>query len=130
MRKKLSLAEKIALLAKHSGVSQAAIADEVGVPASHVNHFFRGKGDVRSELFIEILKTLNIDVEAIINKEVARINDLDLEEKKSAGDTFERLVKSFDKTEREAIVEYLDGFAVAHLGVKAKKQTKILRELI
>ncbi|MBS1972659.1 MAG: helix-turn-helix transcriptional regulator [Bdellovibrionales bacterium] len=130
MRKKLSLAEKIALLAKHSGVSQSAIADQVGVPASHVNHFFRGKGDVRSELFIEILKTLNIDIEALINKEVARMNDLDLEEKQNAGEVFERLVKSFDKTDREAIVQYIDGFAVAQLGSKAKKQTKVLKELI
>jgi transcriptional regulator with XRE-family HTH domain len=130
MRKKLSLAEKIALLAKQSDISQSAIAEQVGVPASHVNHYFRGKGDVRSELFVEILKTLNIDIEAIINKEVARLSDLDLEEKKNAGETIERLIKSFDKTEREAIIEYLGEFAVAHLGIKAKKQTKVLRELI
>lgn len=130
MRKKLSLAEKIAVLAKHTGVSQAAVAEEVGVPASHINHYFRGKGDVRSELFIEILKSLNIDIEAIVNKEIARLNDIEIEERQGPGETFERLIKSFDKTEREAIIDHLGEFAAAHLGSKAKKQAKVLRELI
>ena len=95
-----------------------------------MNHYFRGKGDVRSELFVEILKNLHIDIEAIINKSIAKSNDIDIEDRLSAGDAFERLVKSFDKTEREAIIEYVGEFAVAHLGAKAKKQTKALKDLI
>jgi transcriptional regulator with XRE-family HTH domain len=130
MKKKISLAEKVALLAKLSGISQASLAEDIGVPASHVNHYFRGKGDVRSELFVEILKNLHIDIEAIINKSIAKSNDIDIEDRVSAGDAFERLVKSFDKTEREAIIEYVGEFAVAHLGSKAKKQTKALKDLI
>ena len=128
MRKKLSLAEKIALLAKNSGVSQSSIAEQVGVPASHVNHYFRGKGAVRSELFVEILKTLNIDIEALVNKEVARLNDLDLEEKKNAGEAFERLMKMMDQPERQAAVDYLVNYSQAALGTKAKPHTKILKE--
>lgn len=130
MRKKLSLPQKIATLAKQSDVSQAAIAEQVGVPASHVNHFFRGKGSVRSELFVEILKAINIDIESIVNKEVARLSGIEVEEKKTAGEVFERIIGSLEKTDREAIIEYLAEFAVAHLGPKAKKQTKLLRELL
>ena len=115
---------------KLSGTSQAQIADQVGVPASHLNHFFRGKGDVRSGLFVEILNSLDIDIESLVNKKIAQLNDIELASKTSAGETFEKLVKSFERTEREAIIEYLGEFAFAHLGTKSKKQTKLLRELI
>lgn len=130
MKKKLSLAEKIAHLAKLSGVSQAAIAEMVEVHPSHVNHYFRGKSDVQAAFFVEILKTLNIDIEAIVNKEIARMNDLDLEEKKSAGEAFERLMKMMDKPVRKAAVEHLIKYSQTALGAKAKPHTEALKETL
>lgn len=130
MKRTLTLNEKIASLAKNSGVSQAALAEKIGVPASHINHYFRGKGDIRSELFVEILKELNINIEFLINKETARLNNIDIDEQSSAGNVFEKLMKAFDKTEKEAILDYLTTFASANLGKAAKQQTKLLKRLI
>ncbi len=131
MKKNISLAEKIALIAKHSGKSQVSIANKVEIPASHINHFLKGKGDIRSDLFIRILKELNIDIEEVITSKLSQIvNSSESENIQTAGDALEKLLKMMEKPERKSAIDYLEKYSKLAIGPESKPYTKIIKTLI
>lgn len=129
MRKKTTLSQKLALIASLRGTSQARLAKKVGVQASHLNHFLRGHGDVRSALLVEILSELGIDVEQAVNEELARLNGLELKEKTTPGQAMESLVKAMEPEDRRAFIGYFSKFARTNLGPKANDGVRAMKEL-
>ncbi len=90
-----NLGEKLSKLAKISEISQTELADQVGVPPSQINRFFRGKSDICSSLLVKILKELEFDVESLIDHKLNKLSDIEKYEpnslKESVGFLFNEL---------------------------------------
>lgn len=60
-------------LADLLGLSQAEVARRVGMQASHLNVFLKGRGDLHSLRLMEILKELGIDLEEQLETAARRL---------------------------------------------------------
>lgn len=123
------LAQKLALVANLRGLSQARLAKDIGVQASHLNHYLKGHGDVRASLLLKILAELGIDVEQLVNQELARLNGLELREKVSPGEAMATMVKSLGDEDRRALLGYVTKFMRTNLGSRASAHVKVMKEL-
>ena len=65
--------EKLLILARAQGISQTEIAEDLDMQLSHINRYFNGRSDIGSSHLINILKTLGIDLEDIISKELLNL---------------------------------------------------------
>ena len=127
MPRSSKLSQKCSLLATLAGLTQAELARRLEIKPINLNHFLRGHGDVHSALFIRLLKELGIDIEEIINKELARLSGLRLEEKMTPGAAMETLARAMSREDRQALISYVIKTAQVNLGSKAKSQTQFLR---
>lgn len=130
MTKRLPIEQKIVFLAKLRGLTQVELARRLDMQASHLNHYLKGHGDVRSSSFLKILGELGIDMSTVIDQEIAKRRTPLNESQMSAMDVFETLVAKMDKDDRQAFVNYTMKFALVHLGSKARPQIRKLRELM
>ncbi len=64
--------EKLLMLARAQGTTQTEIAESLDMQLSHINRYFNGHSDISSNHLVNIMKTLGIDLEAIISKELLR----------------------------------------------------------
>ena len=127
MNKKAKYPQKVALLAVLRGISQVELAKRLGMQPSHLNHFLKGRGDVRSAQLLRILRELGIDVEEALNREVAALSGMKLEGKDSVGEAFESVAKALSPEDRHAMLGYIVRMAQLNLGTKARAQTKLLK---
>lgn len=130
MRKKTSLSQKLALVANLRDLSQADLAKKIGVQPSHLNHYLKGHGDIRSEMLLKILAEVGIHVEDLVNREIARLNSLELKDRVTPGQAMESLLKSMADEDRRALIGYVSKFARANLGAKAGPGVRALKELV
>jgi transcriptional regulator with XRE-family HTH domain len=130
MTKAQILANKLANLAKLRGTSQARLARSLEMQPSHLNHFLKGHGDVRSASLVNILSELGIDLEAIVDKELAKVRGEELVDLMGSGELLESLVASMQNEDRHAFIGYTMKFAIESLGVEAKSKVRRLRTLL
>ena len=124
------LAQKIARLAKLRGTSQARLARALEMQPSHLNHFLRGHGDIRSASLVNILTELGIDLDSILEKELAKVQGAELVEQMGSGEVLESLVSSMQDEDRHAFIGYTMKFALESLGTQAKSKIRRLRTLL
>lgn len=72
MTKLESFGGRVRELTSLMGLSQAEIARRVGMQASHLNVFMKGRGDLHSLRLMEILKELGIDLEDQLDLAIRR----------------------------------------------------------
>src|SRR4051812_43889040 len=92
--RKPSLAQECLLLAQVSGMSQASLARKLGLKPSNLNHYLKGHGDIRAETFVRLLKELNVDIEEILNRQLAKSAGIPMESKATTGDALEAIVRA------------------------------------
>ena len=127
MRSKPKIAQKCSQLATLNGLTQAELARRLEIKPSNLNHYLRGHGDVHADLFISILKELGIDIEEIVNRELARLNGLSLEEKSTPGAAMEAVAKALPREDRKAMVSFIVKMAQVNLGARAKPHARVLK---
>lgn len=91
---------KLVQLACTRGLSQAELARRVGMQPSHLNHFLRGHGDVRSSKLLEILLVLGVDLERHLDEALGASGDGGGE---TEGESWLRVFHGFDSPERSAL---------------------------
>lgn len=104
---KKAMNEKLLILAKAKGMTQAGIASNVGMQPSHINRYFNGVSDVTSSHFIEILKVLGINVEQLASEELkvlAGISDTDI---KDVNSSVVYLFNTLDEMGRQTMLKHL-----------------------
>lgn len=128
MSLKISLNEKIALLAKAKKVSQSKIAAECNTHSSHINRFFKNKSSVQSDLLIKILKILNIDLELMINVELLNEQDLVMKKEDSPEKSLDFLLKSLNKGERRVVLNNLIRYSLAVSDQDLRSHCQVIRK--
>jgi transcriptional regulator with XRE-family HTH domain len=116
MSVKKSLGEKLSVLAKSSDRKQSEISESLGMPASQLNRFFRGRSDVNSSNLAAILRELGIDLDRIISERVRKTAGVDEVKIQTTEDCLTYLFRSLDELGKQT---YLNSLAWA-----AKAATK------
>lgn len=130
MKKTTSLAQKFAILTILKGKTQAELARDIGMKPSNLNHYLRGHSDIHAKHFTNILLALDIDIEALVNQEIATLNGLKLEAREGKlrlGEAVESVAKALPATERKAMLRYVMKLAQLNLGVRAKSQVQAMK---
>jgi len=97
----------IALLMSSRGISQVSMAARLGIAPSHLNTYLKGHGDIHATLLIDILKQLDVHVEAAVSEKLARATGLQPKSKEAIGGSIELLIRSLPVSQRKALVGYL-----------------------
>lgn len=63
---------KLAVLARLKGLSQGRLAQACGISRVSVNRFFCGKSELRASDLSQILESLGIDLEDLIDRQLLR----------------------------------------------------------
>lgn len=126
---KTTFAQKLLLLIRSRGISQVDLAERIGAAPSHLNHYLKGHGDIRSSMLLEILSELGIDLEKIVLDEVAKANGLLALEVPAPGKNFEILVRSLKDRQRKALVGYVQKYLQESLQPSMRPQVRQLKEL-
>lgn len=127
---KSKLPQKFLLLSHLKGKTQVKMAQKISMQPSNLNTYLRGNRDIHSRHFVNILRELDIDIEEILNREIASISEMTLEEKLPVGMAFESMIKSLGPTERRTLVRHVIKIADMNLGNQAKSQIQALRGCI
>ena len=101
-----SLGEKIALLAKSQGKTQADIAERIGMAPSQLNRFLKGNSDCTTENLLTILNILDIDLEEIIFQRTRK--QTDTEEVENDSDVVKFLYKNLDEVGQQTQLKHLE----------------------
>lgn len=123
----LNLANKIGILAGLIGMTQAELARRLSLQPSNLNHYLKGHGDVRAELFVRILRELGVDVEDLLNREIATRTGMKLEDRGGLGETVEIVADSLSPGDRKTMLSYLAKMAQVNLGARATPHVKNIR---
>lgn len=115
------------MLSLLKGKTQVELARQISMQPSNLNNYLRANRDIHSRHFINILKELGIDIEEIVNREIAALSKMQLEEKIPVGTAFESVIKSLGPTERRTLVRHVIKVADLNLGTRAKPQLQALR---
>lgn len=59
---------KVRELIERRGLTQAEVARRLGMQASHLNLFLKGKSDLVSQRLLQLLKELDVDVEQLVDE--------------------------------------------------------------
>lgn len=59
---------KVRELIERRGLTQAEVARRLGMQASHLNLFLKGKSDLVSQRLLQLLKELDVDVEQLVDQ--------------------------------------------------------------
>ena len=110
MGTKKSLGERLSMLAVSSGKTQISIAEQVGIPVSHLNKFFNGHSTMTSDLLVEVLSELNIDLEKLVSERTKKHAQLDENEIETPSDCLKFLYESLDDLGKQT---YLSNLALA-----------------
>lgn len=102
---KKSFGEKIALLAKSQGKTQAEIADKISMAPSQLNRFFKGNSDCTAENLLSILNILEIDLEGIIFRKTRKFIETD--EIENVFDCLTFMFKSIDEIGQQTYLNQL-----------------------
>src|SRR4029078_7531650 len=67
-QRKLFLGARLRRLRRERGVSQAAMADELGISASYLNHLERNQRPVTAGILLRLAEGFDIDVKALASQ--------------------------------------------------------------
>lgn len=107
MSNRKSLGERLALLAKTQGKSQAEIADRINMAPSQLNRFFKGHCDIHANNAIEILKELGLDIEDLLLKRLKDATDLENSDPNSKNETILFLYNKLDELGKQTVLAQL-----------------------
>lgn len=127
MNRKITTPQKLAQLASLKGLTQVQMAKRAGILPSNLNLYLRGRKDVNATLFLRLLKALEVDVDDLLNAEIARLHGMQLKEKAPLGDLLEQITNALDGPDRDALLAYTAKVAQVNLGARAKTQVRQLR---
>ncbi len=102
---KKSLGEKLAMLAKSQGKTQAQIADQIGMAPSQLNRFLKGNSDCTTENLLSILHILEIDLEGIISRKTRKSAEID--DIETVYDCLTYMFKSIDDLGKQTYLNHL-----------------------
>ena len=91
-----SFGEKLAVLAKSTGKTQALISENLAMPPSQLNRFFKGRSDLTSSNLLLVLAELGINLEELIGKRIRKSADIDSDRIESKEDCLKFLFRSLD----------------------------------
>lgn len=107
MSTRKSLGERLALLAKSQGKSQAEIADQINMAPSQLNRFFKGHCDIYANNAFDILKELGLDIEDIVLKRLKDVAELEQSDPKSKNETILFLYNRLDELGKQTVLAQL-----------------------
>lgn len=127
MAKKSTFAQKILLLSILKGKTQAELAKGIGMLPNNLNHYLRGHREIQSRHFVNILRELGLDIEESLNREIAAMSEMKLQEKVRLGDAMESVVKALRPTERKTLLRHMARMAQVSLGARSKQNIETIR---
>jgi transcriptional regulator with XRE-family HTH domain len=104
-----SINEKIAWLVRAKGLTQVDLSRRLGIRPSHLSTFLRGHAEIRSGLFVDLLKEVGVDIPTRLDSSLASSQE------PSLGRQFEALVGGLQDGDREALIGYIARFAEENL---------------
>lgn len=121
---KKSLGEKLALLAKSQGKTQADIADQIGMAPSQLNRFLKGNSDCTTENLLSILNILEIDLEGAISRKTRKSADID--EIENDSDVVKFLYENLDEIGQQTQLRHLEWISNVAGTKKIPKEIKTI----
>lgn len=104
---KKSIGEKLALLAKSQGKTQAEIADHIGMAPSQLNRFFKGNSEFNTQNLLSVLNILGIDLEEIISRKTRKFADIDEAKIENVYDCLNYMFKNIDELGQQTYLNQL-----------------------
>ncbi len=107
MKQKKKLHDKLLILAKAKGITQAEIAKEVGMQPSHINRYFKGSSDLVSEHFVDITRVLGIDIDYTVTAELTKLTTDEDSDVNNLSSSVTYLLNSLDDIGRQTMLKHL-----------------------
>jgi transcriptional regulator with XRE-family HTH domain len=104
----LKLAENIKHSRKKKGWSQAELAEKIGSHLSHVTRMETGKYNPSVDVLVKLADALEVSVDQLLS-ENGKAGEVHYEDQTFAERL--RLINSFSKKEKEAIITFIDAIA-------------------
>lgn len=95
---------------------------------SHLNIYLKGHTDIHATSLVRILSELGIDLEALVERELAKARGEELLNHLSPGDTLELIMNKMDREERHAMLSYASRFARVALGRRSESAVRHLKD--
>ena len=126
----LPFGKKLGMLAKAKGVSQTHIAKTIGLSLSQVNRFFQGQTEIKAEKLIQLMSVLGINIEEIVNFEIAQASGIHISRPNAFGESVEKIARSMKTTKREALIDFFTSYALQNADKKYKSEILDLKKMI
>lgn len=104
---KKSIGEKLAMLAKSQGKSQADIADNIGMSTTQLNRFFRGNSDCTMNNLISVMTELGIDLDTLISRKTRKFAEIDDSKVENVYDCLTYMFRSIDPLGQQTYLKQL-----------------------
>jgi|GEM_PF-4092123 len=101
------LSQKISILIKRSGRTQAEVADALQMPQSQLSKFLNGHAEIKSENFLKLLLELDVDVCGLVSERIDRQSKMQTQPMSETGDAVQYLLSRLDKFGRENVMNHL-----------------------
>lgn len=99
--------EKLLLFARANGITQAQIAKDLDMQPAHINRYFKGHSDIGSSHMLKILKTLGVDLDQIISKELLHFAGDDDTAVNDLSSSVEYLLNSLEPIGKQTILSQI-----------------------
>ena len=86
-------------------ISQADLSEQIGINRSSMNRFLSGETDIRASSLIQILESLGIHLESLLENEIDR--QIGKRKATSVGEALETLVREADPVTARTILDSL-----------------------
>src|SRR5271157_6509836 len=114
----MTLHEKIKNLRIKKGLSQAELANEIGLSSGHITRLETGKFNPSTEVLKKLSQIFDISADYLLDDSTDNEYDIDVKNKPLADRI--KLVSSLDEKQQEAVITIIDSM------VKEKKMKEVL----
>ncbi len=130
MNKKKKLHDKLLILAKAKGLTQAEIAKKVGMNSTHINRYFKGSSDLVSDHFVNIVTVLGIDIDYAVTAELTKLTSDENNDVSDLSSSVSFLLNSLDDIGKQTVLNQLLWAAKTAAQAKGKSFPKSLEDKI
>ena len=116
----MTLHEKIKNLRIKKGLSQAELANEIGLSSGHITRLETGKFNPSTEVLKKLSQIFDISADYLLDDSTDNEYDIDVKNKPLADRI--KLVSSLDEKQQEAVITIIDSM------VKEKKMKEVLTQ--